>query len=466
MAEKEPIIDVLHKVLEETSNLGYEYADMRYELREGFSVTVRKGAVEASQVSIGRGIGIRVLADGAWGFASSESLSYTDLRKALERAFKLAKTSAKVRKEKVKLAEIKVHRDHVKAVVKENPAEVPVEDKVKLALEADKVITGYGDVVKDVSVYYTDYSFRKVFVSSEGAEIIIDGIRTYFRIYVTAGEAGVLSPAYETMGGVKGFEIFRGEEPLKLAKIAAERAIRLLKAGLPKGGLSTVVLDNKLLALIVHEAFGHCAEADMVITGDILTGKIGQKIASELVTIVDDPEPPYANGWTPYDDEGVRARKVTIVEKGVLKEYMQSRETAAVLGMEPTGNARAQNYNFAPLVRMRNTYMLPGDWDPDEIIKETKEGFYLKGAMGGQADANGDFMFTVQEAWRIENGELKEAYRGVTVSGNAIEVLKSVDAVGKDLVIGFPGTCGKGQMAPVDGGGPHIRCKLIVGGKK
>ena len=142
----------------------------------------------------------------------------------------------------------------------------------------------------------------------------------------------------------------------------------------------------------------------------------------------------------------------------------RSRETAAELGMEPTGNARAQDYSYAPLVRMRNTYMLPGDWRPEEIIEETREGFYLKGAMGGQADTNGDFMFNVQEAWRIEGGELKEAYRGVTVSGNALEVLKSVDAVGRDLKIGVPGMCGKMQMVPVDGGGPHIRCRIIVGG--
>ena len=460
------VVDVLNKVLESTSSLDYEYADLRYEYREGFSIEVRKGVVEASQVGIRRGVGIRVLADGAWGFASAESLELDELRKALEKAFKLAKTSAKAREKRVELAEVKVYKDRVSSRVKENPVDVPVEEKVGLALEVDRRITSYGDVIKDVSVMYLDGSFRKVFVSSEGAEIVVEGVRTYLRVYATAGEAGKLSPAYEAIGGVKGFEIYRGEEPFQLAKTVAERAIGLLKASLPKGGLSTVVLDNKLLALIVHEAFGHCAEADLVISGDILTGKIGQKVASELVTIVDDPEPPNANGWTPYDDEGVKARKVFIVEKGVLKEYMQSRETAAVLGMEPTGNARAQDYSFVPIVRMRNTYMMPGDWDPEEIIRETREGFYLKGAFGGQADANGDFMFSVQEAWRIENGEIKEPYRGVTVSGNAIEVLKSVDAVGKDFKIGFPGTCGKGQMAPVDGGGPHIRCKIIVGGRR
>ncbi|MEM2277161.1 MAG: TldD/PmbA family protein, partial [Thermoproteota archaeon] len=174
--------------------------------------------------------------------------------------------------------------------------------------------------------------------------------------------------------------------------------------------------------------------------------------------------PAGANGWIRYDDEGVRAKPVKIIEKGVLKSFMHNRESAAIFGVEPTGNARAQGYSYTPLIRMRNTYMEAGDWDPEEIIRETKEGFYLKGGLGGQADSNGEFMFSVQEAWRIENGELVEPFRGVTISGNAIEVLKSIDAVGKDLKIESPGNCGKFQWVPVDGGGPHVRARMMIGG--
>ncbi|RLF05284.1 MAG: TldD/PmbA family protein [Thermoprotei archaeon] len=459
-------IDLLHKAVEEACRLGASYADVRLEEGEWTSINVRMGSVERATLSRRRGAGVRVLVEGAWGFSSTEIVTRDALMEAVKSAVKMARSSAPARRRKVKLADTKVVKDRVRAKVKENPSTVEPGEKARLALDLDKLACSYGDVVKDVSIRYLDENSRRTFVSSEGAEVIVEYVRVYLVSYVTAGEAGVLSPAYEAMGGVKGYEIFRGEEPYNMVRTTAERAIRLLKAGMPKGGLSTVVLDNKLLALIVHEAFGHCAEADMVLTGDVLTGKIGQKIASELVTIVDDPLPEYANGWTPYDDEGVKARRVTIVEKGVLREYMQSRETAAELGMEPTGNARAQDYSYAPIVRMRNTYMLPGDWKPEEIIEETREGFYLKGAMGGQADANGDFMFSVQEAWRIEGGELREAYRGVTVSGNALEVLSSVDVVGEDLKIGFPGTCGKWQLVPVDGGGPHIRCKIIVGGAR
>ena len=132
---------------------------------------------------------------------------------------------------------------------------------------------------------------------------------------------------------------------------------------------------------------------------------------------------------------------------------------------KPTGNARAQDYSYPPIVRMRNTYILPGDWKPEEIIEDTKEGIYLKGGVCGQADSNGEFMFNVQEAWEIRNGDLIRPYRGVTISGNAIDVLKSIDAVGNDLKIQSPGICGKFQEVPVDGGGPHVRCRVMVGGR-
>lgn len=458
-------LDLLDKAVKEAIKLGAEYVDARLEQRTETRVSVRKGYVESSGIDVIRGFGVRALVNGSWGLSSTDKVSEKAIMDAIKNAVKLAKTSSPVRSRKVKLADVETHEDHVVAKVKVKLGEVSVEEKVKEVLEADEVLRSYSPLIKDDRVFYNDQTFFKAFVSSEGTNVIVEGCRVYVRVYSTAGEAGVLSPAYEAIGGVKGFEVLREGEHLEAAKRVAERSVKLLKARVPKGGVTTVVLDNKLLALIVHEAFGHTAEADLVLTGTVLTNKVGQKIVSELVTIVDDPEPMNANGWTPYDDEGVKARKVIIVEDGILREYMQTRETAMALGMKPTGNARAQSYAHPPIVRMRNTYMLPRDWKPEEIIEETKEGYYLKGAMGGQADANGEFMFGVQEAWRIENGELREPYKGVTVSGNALAVLSSVDAVGNDLIIGFPGTCGKFQMVPVDGGGPHIRCQIRIGGR-
>jgi len=452
------------EAIDYASKLGCKYADVRAEVSESTSITVRRGQVEESRVARTRGAGVRVLINGAWGFSVAEDLAPQVLRRAVEEAFKMARASAIARRSEARLAEANVNTDAVKAGIGEWPEDVDPGEKLGRLLELDRIIASHGDVIKDSSLVYSDARVSKLFASSEGSFITLDYARTYVLAYVVAGEGGVLSPASEAMGGVRGYEAVRSLELDHMVEETALRAIRLLKADVPRGGMSTVVLDNKLLALIVHEAFGHAAEADLVLTGDVLTGRLGERVASEHVTIVDDPLPENANGWTPYDDEGVRGRRVAIVEDGMLKGYMHSRETAAKMGYDPTGNGRAQNYRFRPLVRMRNTYMLPRDWRPEEIIEETRRGLYLKGALGGQADANGDFMFSVQEAWLIEDGELKKPYRGVTVSGNSIEVLRSVDAVGNDLKIGFPGTCGKTQMVPVDGGGPHIRCRMIVGG--
>ncbi len=457
-------IDDVSKALEHCVKLGAEYADARLEIVKGTSISARMGSIEAATSSSTLGVGIRVLVNGSWGFSSADNPSGEDLLKAAETAVKLAKAAAPARSRRVVLAEAGACRAYVTPHIKTSPLNVSLEDKVRLVLEAEKAASGHSQRIRDDRINYTDSVFEKVFLSSEGAEIRIRGVRTYLAVYTAAAEAGVISPSFEAIGGVKGYEVFEETDPVDLAVKTAERAVNLLKASMPKGGLATVVLDNKLLALIVHEAFGHAAEADLVLTGDMLTGKIGEQVASHLVTIVDSPVPENANGWTPYDDEGVKARPVRIVEEGILKGFMHTRETAALLDTEPTGNARAQSYAYPPLVRMRNTYMEPRDWRPEEIIEETRDGYYLKGALGGQADTNGVFMFSVQEAWRIENGELKEPYRGVTVSGDALSVLKSVDAVGNDLMIGFPGTCGKMQSVPVDGGGPHIRCRIMIGG--
>jgi len=456
--------DLAFRVLKEGTRLGASYVEVRYQEGATTSLRVRKGVVEASSVSTFKGMGIRVLKEGSWGFACLEDLTLEKVIEAANSAVKLASSSSGSRSRKAEIAKVNPAKDRVKTKVIRIPSEVSIEEKLGIVFDADKAVWDKGENIVDDSIIYADYSGKKLFLTSEGTEIEADEIRTYFAVQVSAREADRVSPAYEAIGGTTGFEIIERNDPVKMADEVASRAIRLLDASVPKGGFSTCVLDNKIVGLLVHEALGHTAEADFVLSGSILAGKIGEQVASEYVTIVDSPEPAGANGWMRYDDEGVKARPVKIVEKGVLKGFMHSRESAAIFGVEPTGNARAQSYSHVPLIRMRNTYMEAGDWDPEEIIRETREGFYLKGSLGGQADSNGEFTFSVQEAWRIDKGELVEPFRGVAISGSAVEVLKSVDAVGKDLKIISPGNCGKFQWVPVDNGGPHIRARMIVGG--
>ncbi|MEM4339889.1 MAG: TldD/PmbA family protein, partial [Candidatus Nitrosocaldus sp.] len=219
-----------------------------------------------------------------------------------------------------------------------------------------------------------------------------------------------------------------------------------------------------------HEAIGHVVEADFVLSGSIARDLLGKKIASELVTLVDSGTSnivPNAAGTTLVDDEGVMARSVRIIDEGILSSYLHNRESAYLFGVEPTGNARAFEYDDEPLIRMRNTYVEPRDYSLDEMIKEVNHGYMLKGARNGQADANGEFMFGAEEAYLIEHGEVKELFKGVSISGITMDVLKSVDAVSSSKDFRYDigtGYCGKYQPMKVDGGGSYIRCTAIVGG--
>jgi len=169
----------------------------------------------------------------------------------------------------------------------------------------------------------------------------------------------------------------------------------------------------------------------------------------------------------PVDDEGVFTEKTNIIENGILKSYLHNRETASLFGVEPTGSARAWEYSDQPLIRMRNTYLHPGNSSLDEMIQSTKDGYFLEGAQNGQADSTGEFMFAVQKAYRIENGKITKLLKGVTVSGLAFDVLQNVDMVSKEFKWDLgSGYCGKGQPAKVDAGGPYVRTKVLLGGSK
>jgi TldD protein len=209
-------------------------------------------------------------------------------------------------------------------------------------------------------------------------------------------------------------------------------------------------------------------EADFVLSGSAVKDKIGQKIASELVTLVDSGQSNIAAnaaGTIAIDDEGIMASRTVIIKHGILKSFLHNRETALIFHTRPTGNARAFEYSDEPLIRMRNTFIEPKNDKLDDIIKETKYGYLVKGPRNGQADANGEFMFGSQEVYLIEKGEIKELMRGTSISGSAFDVLQSVDMVGNDFKYDVgTGYCGKFQPAKVDGGGPHIRCTAIIGG--
>jgi TldD protein len=229
----------------------------------------------------------------------------------------------------------------------------------------------------------------------------------------------------------------------------------------------TAIVDPDMTGVLVHEAFGHASEADLVLAGEsILDGRMGEKLGADDVTIFDDPNMEGAFGSFPYDDEGVRGGRKVLMEDGVLTAFIHSRETAGRMGLEPNGAARSQDHSSRPLVRMSNTCMEAGDMSHEELFEGVKEGIYLKGTRGGEVDpAKGTFQFGAQEAFLVEDGEVTRPLRDVALMGSILETLLNVDGIGKDFCLASPGFCGKGQTVPVCDGGPHVRfLDAVVGG--
>jgi TldD protein len=287
-------------------------------------------------------------------------------------------------------------------------------------------------------------------------------------VQVVAAQDDVIQTGYEPVGGFMGLELFDENSPEKIAEIASVRALKMLQARRAPGGRMPVVLSSEAGGTMIHEAIGHGLEADLAQVGlSVYTGRIGEEVASPLISVVDDATLAYKRGSYSFDDEGVEAQRTSLVEQGVLKGYLYDRLTAMKDNVQSTGNGRRESYKSRPIPRMSNTFILPGEMCPEEIVRSTYKGLFVKKMGGGQVNTvNGDFVFEVSEGYLIENGEIGEAVRGATLTGNGPALLKNIDMVGNDLGFGI-GTCGKdGQGVPVSDAQPTLRIpEIIVGGE-
>jgi TldD protein len=449
-----------------------DYLEMRYHARRLTRIRIAAGSLEDANFTDYRGVGIRALVNGAWGFSSTSKVDGAFLRRAVEDAIKAARVASRDKSEKVdELAEARMARGTFRMKEREPLEDRSLEEKMEMVSETEKRVRAHSPEVKSAVCFYREMIDEKVIVNTDGAEAEIRESRPDFYVMAVASSNGDMVSAMESEGVAGGWkDLFHRRSPEEMAERAAERAKKLLEAPFPKGERATVILDPALVGLISHEAFGHTVEADFVLSGSAAQDRLGQKVANELVTLVDSGVPDLDGcpaGTLMVDDEGVITRKAVIIDKGVLRSYLFDRETAASFGFEPTGNARAFEYSDEPLIRMRNTYIEPGDWTLEEMLEDMKRGYLLLGSGPGQADSSAEFMFGVQEAYRVEEGEVGELLRGVTISGNAFDVLASVDAVGKDFAFDMgAGFCGKYQYAKVDGGGGHLRCQAIIAGRQ
>ena len=454
---------VLERTLGVALLRGGDFAEVFAEDRQSASARLDDAKVEEFVSGRERGAGIRVVRGDTTGFAHTSDLSEDGLRSAAEAAAAAARGTpgqANV----VPLERRAVAPTHAVRLL---PETVEKARKAEVLERADAAARAEGDSIRQVSATYADSRRQVLIANSDGLLAADDRVRTRFGVScVAVGDTGMQTGS-EAPGRTVGFEIFDEIDPEDVARVAARRAITMLQARPAPRGKVPVVLRRGAGGVLFHEACGHGLEADLVDKdASVFRGRVGELVASPLVTLVDDGT--YAREWGTHaiDDEGAPAQRNVLIENGVLTDYMWDLVRARKDGRASSGNGRRETYQHLPMVRMTNTFLLEGDDDPDAIIRDTPYGIYCVALGGGQVNtATGDFVFGITEAYMIENGEVTEPVRAAQLIGNGPETLRLVDAVGSDFDT-WSGTCGKdGQGVPVSSGQPTLRvAELTVGG--
>lgn len=449
--------------------LGLDFVDIRIQSYYNELIVYDNGVIRDFVTNVVRGAGIRVVHSGYVAYSSTGSFEKEAIKEAVLRAFKLAKASSKY-STRVELYMRPAIKDRVESSYTIDPEIIDYSMKIELLRDMYK----YAKEVSGISSITLRYGYEKdhrLYVSSNGDYIEFTRRMIGASAKLVASVEGVYETLYDSESAVAGWEFMKS---VRWDEWIAERAklvVETAKSERVKPGKYDVVLDNDMVGLMLHEAFGHATEGDIVLAGgSVLGGRMSGKVASDLVSIVDSGV--IEGGvFVPYDDEGTPKRKTYTVKNGVLVGFIHSLTTAKMLNQEPTGNARVMSYRDPILVRQTNTYMEPGDWSVEEMIRDCKRGIYVRGrgALGGQVNPlTGSFTFTSGPSYLIENGELTRLVKGVMLSGLVLETLRNVDAVGKDLVVRTSvfGGCGKdGQTVRVGDGGPHVRVRgFTIGG--
>ncbi len=421
------------------------------------------GRIEDLTSSRDRGVGVRVMVGESTGFAHTADLSES----GLVAAARAAADAARVDGPGTTIAALDP-RDSDVAPVGVEPSSVGKATKVALLRQADSSARGRGSAITQVSARYGDSDRRILVANSDGVFAGDRQVRTLFAVNAVAtGDTGQHT-GYESVGHSMGFELFDRIAVDEVAAAAADRALAKLEARPAPSGTLPVVIGPGSGGVLFHEACGHGLEADLVAKGaSAFAGRVGQQVASDLVTIIDDGT--MGGEWGRYaiDDEGNPAGRQVLIEDGVLVDYLWDGNRARVEGRASSGNGRRQSYRHLPMVRMTNTYLAAGESDPADIIAGVDDGVYVAKLGGGQVNtASGDFVFGMTEAYRIEGGKLTAPLRDGQLIGNGPKVLTMIEAVGNDFEMGPPGTCGKdGQGVPVGDGVPTLFVtELTIGG--
>jgi TldD protein len=456
----------LESYLSEALSAGGEYADLYFEYLATSSIGIDEGMVKSATEGVTLGVGVRVIAGERTGYAYSDDLSPEKIRKAARVAAHIARGPASVVKSGFEQA-----RPHDLYPMLRAPNEMGLEERVDLVKRADRAARGYDSRVFQVQATYAD-SLRYVLVATSEGRLSFDRqpmARMGVMVLARLGD-GTPQHGYSGGGGRVILDFFLNEKtPEHFAREAARQAIVQLDAVDAPAGEMTVVLGPGWPGILLHEAVGHGLEADFNRKGtSAFSGRIGEQVASPLCTVIDDGTIGNRRGSLNVDDEGMPTQQNLLIEKGVLRGYLQDKLSSRLMRTTSTGSGRRESYQHIPMPRMTNTYMLAGESDPEEIIRSVPKGLYCTTFGGGQVDiTSGNFVFSATESYLIENGRLTRPVRGASLIGNGPEALKYVSMVGNDLQLDEGmGVCGKeGQSVPVGVGIPTVKIdRMTVGG--
>ena len=460
--------DLTDRAVKYAEQSGAQYCDARAEQQEQKSAIIEKNSIEHIKINDDKGIGIRIIKDNVWKFCSiTNPETFEQIKDIIDNSIKISKNNEKT---KIKLYPNPAKKSQVNYLVIKKPE---LEDIIEIGLEADKIISDTPKIIKSiVNPWFTINS--KYFVNTEGSEIIQNFTDTVMDMVATAHDSGITQSVNITEGGRGGLEQLTNKNKIQQsAKEIALKASQLTLAKPVKEENATVVMNPDFVSLLTHEILGHPSEADRVLGKEMAwaggawwKNKLGEKIGSENLNVFDDPTIKESLGWYQFDDEGIETRKTHLVEKGVLKNHMQNRETSIDFDSVPTGNMRATNYRFMPLIRMACTCIDNGDRDVNEIIKDVKHGYLISNMKIPSIDMKRyNWSISCQYAQRIENGEITDLLRDVIVMGTAPKFFESIDACGNDFTVRPITNCGKGdpmQSIIMGNGGPTIRGTATV----
>ncbi len=456
--------DILIKSLTKSLRNGGEFADIIVEESMGTYLSCEDDRID--QVVTGReqGAGLRVIHNLHTLYAHTNDLSQAALH---ELATTVGSAVLNGPERSMDIPSYQ-HRGVQQAPPPAPLYETTMTKKLQAVLATNRFVRGLDPRIRQVKVTYRDGCRRMTIANSEGEYVEEVRLGMIFAVQVVAAKDGFVQTGYEAIGGSGGLELLDHDPPESVAERAARRALTMLEAIPAPVGPMPVILSAEAGGTMIHEAVGHGLEADLTGEGlSVYSGKLGERIASPLITVVDDATLPGKRGSFRFDDEGVPAQRTVLVEQGVLVNYMYDRLTAMKAKTRSTGNGRRESFRHKPIPRMTNTMICPGHHDPAEILRSVPRALLVKKMGGGQVNTvNGDFVFEVTEGYLLEQGEIGPPVRGATLIGNGPRILQTIDMVGRDL--GFAiGTCGKeGQGVPVSDAQPTLRIpEITVGGQ-